>query len=302
MPHASRKYIDLILTASSKWASWDPPHPIKVGDYGTVDHETGRFNKDGNVYDDAAIATLAADHPPITAAPDTHMVITAKAAVKREFGLGTDVGVPGLAEASLKGHWTFKAGQTGALLAMAEPRSTLLPSDVLRTRLADVPALRGKSLVTETVACHAYTLYLSSSSEDSISLALLATVPAAAPGAAGGEASGRWWKQTGSGLFRDGWEQPGTECYTPLFVLKHVQPRKSFVSRVFGGSGGTGGPGGEAGDGGWGNEPEVNIDLGRLNWMGGEELWQDVQRPWGPLNEEGEEEPLQDNDHDSEEE
>ncbi|KAJ7869564.1 hypothetical protein B0H14DRAFT_3440559 [Mycena olivaceomarginata] len=49
MKYASRKYLDLIQAASSKWANWDPPHPIKA-----IDKDTGRFEKDGNIYEDAA--------------------------------------------------------------------------------------------------------------------------------------------------------------------------------------------------------------------------------------------------------
>ncbi|KAJ6629834.1 hypothetical protein B0H10DRAFT_2208392 [Mycena sp. CBHHK59/15] len=91
MKYASRKYTDLIQTVSSKWANWDPPHPVKVGDYGTLDKETGQFERDGNIYEDASTATLAADHPPQVAAPDEKVVISSETAQQRDFSLGPHV-------------------------------------------------------------------------------------------------------------------------------------------------------------------------------------------------------------------
>ncbi|KAJ7818004.1 hypothetical protein B0H14DRAFT_2840812 [Mycena olivaceomarginata] len=162
MKYASRKYIYLILAASSKWANWDPPHPIKVGDYGTVDKDTGRFEKDGNIYEDAATAALAADHPPEIAAADEKIVISSETEQKRDLNLSPQVCIPGIAEASIKGRWKFKSGKTGALLVMAQPRSSWVPANTLFKKLLEIPALKDKYLVTEIVACHAYSMYLSS--------------------------------------------------------------------------------------------------------------------------------------------
>ncbi|KAJ7479504.1 hypothetical protein FB451DRAFT_161592 [Mycena latifolia] len=267
MKYASRKYIDLIQTASSKWASWDPPHPIKVGDYGTIDRETGRFDKDGNIYDDPATKALMAHHPAEKLAPDEQLVIASETATKRELSLGPQVSVAGIADASLKGHWTFKSGKTGALLVMASPRSVLLSAGPLLKHLIDVPALRDKYLVTETVACHAYSMYLSSKSDDKISLALLATVPViAAPlVSAGGEVGGGWWRATGAGVFRHGCAPPGTECFTPLFVLRRVRKKSYFPYR---------------------GAPEEDIE--------DEDLWEEAESPWDPLDEDGEEKPVED--------
>ncbi|OJA10346.1 hypothetical protein AZE42_11946, partial [Rhizopogon vesiculosus] len=50
MYYASRKFIDLIEDATSKWANLDPLAPIKVGDYGMIDKETGEFHAQGNIY------------------------------------------------------------------------------------------------------------------------------------------------------------------------------------------------------------------------------------------------------------
>lgn len=50
MKYVSRKFIDLIQGVTSKWANWDPPRPIHVGDYGMINNETREFDWEGNVY------------------------------------------------------------------------------------------------------------------------------------------------------------------------------------------------------------------------------------------------------------
>ncbi|KAJ7025922.1 hypothetical protein C8F04DRAFT_1126770 [Mycena alexandri] len=266
MKYASRKYIDLIQAVSSKWASWDPPHPIKVGDYGTVDKDTGRFEKDGNIYDDPAIAALSLDHQPETLAPDEKIIFTSQTENSSEFKLSPEVKIPGIAEASIKGQWKFKTGKRGALLAMAQPRSSKFSSEnVLLKRLVDRPELKDKYLVTETVSCHAYSLYLSSKSDDTVSLALVATtpIPVAPLVSAGGEVGGSWWSKTGSGVFRHGCAPQGTYSFTPLFVLKQVRKKSGFPYRE--------------------HAEEDNSDD-----------WETVNTPWWPLDEDGEEEVFED--------
>ncbi|KAJ7759647.1 hypothetical protein B0H16DRAFT_1534018 [Mycena metata] len=263
MKYASRKYIDLIREVSSKWASWDPPHLIRVGDYGTVDKDTGRFEKDGNIYDDPAIATLSLDHQPEILAPDEEMVFSSQTEHNHEFSLSPEIKIPGIAEASIKGQWKFKTGKRGALLVMAKPRSCKFSSEnVLLKRLVDRPELKDKYLVTETVSCHAYSLYLSNKSDDTVSLALVAStpIPVAPLLSAGGDVGGSWWSKTGSGVFRHGCAPQGTYSFTPLFVLKQIR-KKTVFSR---------GPVEE------------------------EDEWKNVDTPWWPLDEDGEEEVFED--------
>ncbi|KAG8903122.1 hypothetical protein FRB99_003724 [Tulasnella sp. 403] len=52
-PNASRKYVDLILNASSKYANWDPGVPVEVGDYGSINKDTGLFDYEGNIFSEA---------------------------------------------------------------------------------------------------------------------------------------------------------------------------------------------------------------------------------------------------------
>ncbi|KAF8573970.1 hypothetical protein K439DRAFT_1642559 [Ramaria rubella] len=213
---ASRKYVDLIHNATSKWPNWDPPNQIKAGDYGTIDVKTGDFLVDGNVYNDVGTFGLTTTHhPQIQAAEDAFEAASEKT-MRRELVLK-----PGL-RASIQGRWEFGANR-GALLIMARPRIDSIPFSAL-SKLNDHPSLKGKSLVTAVFACLAYSIYLSNGKKDVISLALLGQLPV--PGApvvtADGETGASWWKQEASGVFRHACDKKGSYCYTPLYHLKEI--------------------------------------------------------------------------------
>ena len=70
-----------------------------MGDYGKLDEQTGCFNKEGNIYDDAHIyndsgeniANLVKEHPPQPAARED-VYIAASTNVKRgDLNLGAEV-------------------------------------------------------------------------------------------------------------------------------------------------------------------------------------------------------------------
>lgn len=81
----------------------------------------------------------------------------------------------GIAKASVKGQWVF-GSKRGALLVMAQPRSSHIPPGVILKHLAKVEALKDMYLVTETYSCPAYSLYLSSGSECSCTLSIMLNI------------------------------------------------------------------------------------------------------------------------------
>ncbi|KAJ6629831.1 hypothetical protein B0H10DRAFT_1210619 [Mycena sp. CBHHK59/15] len=111
-------------------------------------------------------------------------------------------------------------------------------------------------------------MYLSSKYEDVISLALVATspLPVAPVVSAGGEIGGTWWSETGAGIFRRGCVPQGSYSFTPLFVLKRIRKQGKFPFRSV--------------------PPEQSY--------ADDDIWEDVDGPWAPLNEDGEEEPFVD--------
>lgn len=78
--YASRKFIDLLWKSCSKWAVWDPasvaisasppPFPLtivdqgslQIGDYGTVEKETGHFEREGNIFTTPELAEIVKGH------------------------------------------------------------------------------------------------------------------------------------------------------------------------------------------------------------------------------------------------
>jgi len=268
MAYASRKYIDLIRKADTKWANWDPslPHP-EVGDYGTVDRETGLFEKDGSVYDlDDPLREHFPDmgkYPPEDAIPDDQLRIHTNNARQVDFSVGPQISIVGLADASLKEKWKFSS-RRGALLIMVKPRHTFIPPGCLG-QLARVEELADKRLVTNVVRCPAYALYLSSNDGDELALALTANVPVpSVPGlSAGGAIGGSWWSSASSGILKTGGHLGNTYDYTPLFVLKEIQKPHWWAARA-----------------------RRGISPSPHN---GDNLWANAQVPWDMLDENGNE-------------
>jgi len=252
---ASRKYVDLIYQESSKWANTPPQKPIEVGSYGHVDRETGEFNWEGSVYKNEATAGLAAQFPPVKAEPIDSYLVQSSEATRRDFILGPELSVPGLAEASLKVQWQFGKNR-GAVLAMRQVLLTYMPDEFLR-HLIGVSYLKGKSLVTSVYSTPAYYLYLSNCKNENVQVALRANVPIPVPGlAAGGEVGVGWWSEGTSG--RHECASGPTESFFPLYGLKSIRAPGIFRRDGAG---------------------RVDVDS-----------WDDPDTPWENLDENGEEE------------
>ena len=67
------------------------PVVTQVGDYGTVDKETGQFEKEGNIYEDADISKLVAEHPPHIAAPENSWIVSSSSVKRREIILAPEL-------------------------------------------------------------------------------------------------------------------------------------------------------------------------------------------------------------------
>jgi len=234
-----------------------------VGDYGTTDRETGKFLKEGNIYEDAAMAHLTDQHKPLTGAPEGTWIISSAGVRYRELTVGAECGVVGLANASIKGQWKF-GSRRGALLIMSRPLSSYVPPKVLLKHLVDIPTFKNKVLVTEVVSCPAYSLYLSTANNEAIELALIGTMPTPPGIAVDVEVGATWWSRNMGGMFREACDRNGLHNYTPLYTLKKIR-QKHLLRRES-------------------PVPDPEDD----------DLWIDVQEPWDPLDEDGEEEPFVD--------
>lgn len=269
---ASRKYVDLIFYASSKYGNWDPSKHIQVGDYGVINRRTGQFEKEGNVFDDPEISGYikVPIGPPDPGPPQETWIICSRSVKNSERPGGLELGIPEVAEASIKGKWQF-GSKRGALLLMDRPRLCSLPDNVLLKYLIDVPALKEKVVVTETVDCPAYSLYLSNGNKELISIALIGKTsdPMNPTNQTGGTLSLKWWSENTTGNFHKAHNINGSYLYTTLFQCKTIR-KKGLLLRDK--------PLGEAGD---------------------NDFWHDAYVPWDPLSEDGEEIPFEDVDFES---
>ncbi|KAF9062534.1 hypothetical protein BDP27DRAFT_1482123 [Rhodocollybia butyracea] len=209
MKQASRKFIDLIQQTSSKFANWDPPHRIEVGDYGKIDRETGKLEKAGNIYDgsceDAAVARLAARYSPITNPARDEYSLNSVHARRAEFGVDADATVAGLQYAALKAQWKFDK-KRAALLTMHNPVSITIP-DAFFEASRTIPFMKNKDLVVEVHQC-----------EETVRLVLYANTPT---NETGGEINAGWWSDGASGVFQKAYRPEN--LYTPLFRAKRIR-------------------------------------------------------------------------------
>ncbi|KDR70879.1 hypothetical protein GALMADRAFT_812426 [Galerina marginata CBS 339.88] len=268
---SSRKFIDLIRKASSKWASWDPGHEIKVGDYGKIDKISGEFDRKGNIYDDTHIYTdeniakRVKDNPPKLASREDKYIATSPRVIRSDLESDAEAKVPELADAPIKGQWTFRS-ERGALLIMAHPCSSYIPAGTLLEHLTEVKALEDMALITQVFLCPAYSLYLSSGNVVSLALVGSYPIPTAPGDTVGSEHGLKWWDKNTTGLLRNGCDRKGKDSYTPLYTVKEIR-KKSWL--------------------------EFRRGLPRPVYEG-DDLWSDVYPPWDPLDEEGNEDIIED--------
>jgi len=220
---ASRKFADLIFGGCSKWPNWDPPVPIKVGDYGHIDKESGYFIREGSIYDlIAADSTLPAIEPPEVSEPERTMIITAKVSTANAVNINPSASISDIAEFGFDAHWKFSRVQRGAVLALAQVRHSYMKKAIDVEPLLKIDAIKGKVLVDSTVICNAYASYLSSTSGDDLRLKL--TAKGTAPGIpiqGGGTFAVEWHKEIGAGLYRDAVH---TEAdLIPLFTVRRIE-------------------------------------------------------------------------------
>lgn len=265
--NAQRKFIELIFDRTGKYPNWDPPSEIPVGSYGLIDKDTGNFFPKGSIYSNefqplllrAGIDPKSDEHYPKDCPEESEFTTWSKNVKRIELKVESHAGVPGIAEASIKGTWQVKKGTTGAVLLMNKPRIKNITSDVLG-KLSNIELLQSMHLVTKVFYCPAFSMYLSDKSGENISIALLASAPVVAPvGTAGAMAEMKWWSDSQAGLARNGCKTE--HCFTPLYELRHVRHRRNRRATP---------------------SPERT----------GEQLWVSPPLPWAPLDEDGQEVPV----------
>ncbi|KAG1778445.1 hypothetical protein EV702DRAFT_1096641 [Suillus placidus] len=236
MKYVSRKFVDLIQGATSKWTNWDPTRRITVGDFGIIINETGEFSWEGNIYDphfqkqfkssnykfDFDLADPAL-RPKEQEGDDLYIVkswgVTAKAINESpEAGVQSAMNV-------LEVDLQFVGYNRAAVLVMYKPRYSSLPNDEHIVRLLEsMPdVLKGKYIVTEVISCAAYIMHLSDKKAEKFSVTLKATEPVLPAVAAGRTVDFTWSSEAKSGFTRHGSDP--TYNYMPLYRLKKFRSK-----------------------------------------------------------------------------
>ncbi|KAG1758884.1 hypothetical protein EDD22DRAFT_783337 [Suillus occidentalis] len=242
--YVSRKFIDLIQGATSRWANWDPPRKIAVGDYGMIINETGEFDWEGSIYSlpfqdqlkssrykfDIDLADPAL-RPCEQVKDDYHIAKSWGVTATKAIDVPPEAGVQS-GETVLKVDLQFASNKPAAVLVMYKPRYSSLPNDERIIRLIkSVPdILKGKYIVTEVISCAAYTMHMYNQKTEIFSVTLRATRPISPAVNAGGAVDFIWSSEAAYGLSRHGSDP--TAKYMPLYRLK--RPRPKFWEWPFG--------------------------------------------------------------------
>ncbi|KAG1724595.1 hypothetical protein EDB19DRAFT_1644489 [Suillus lakei] len=234
MKYASRKFVDLIQGATSKWANWDPPRNIAVGDYGMIINETGEFDWEGNIYSPDFQEQLKSSKYKFDI-DMTDPALRPEKTGRRGRPIYRQImgsPVPGVANVALKLDLQFDGSKPAAVLVMHKPRYSSLPNDerIIRLLKSMVDTLKGKYIVTEVISCAAYMMHLSDQSNRKFSVTLKATGPVTPAINAGGAAGFTWFSEATYGLSHQG--SASTAKYVPLYRLK--KPRAKFWEWPFG--------------------------------------------------------------------
>ncbi|KAH9996386.1 hypothetical protein BJV74DRAFT_827885 [Russula compacta] len=211
---ACRKYVDLINRNSGKFVNWDPQRLIEVGDFGYIDRESGQFVREGNIYRDEPLASIAKDYAPIVYEPvHEHKV---DSSTHTRMSKLPDFG--DLSGITYTCQWRFR-NRRAAFLVMLLAREIIIPSLFLDMALNvnnPMPELRTKNIVTSVWSCPSFAMYLSNKSREHVKVALRDHDA----GNGNGQETG-WYTEGNVGVYQFGSHPNGN--YLPLFRLQKLQ-------------------------------------------------------------------------------
>jgi hypothetical protein len=244
----------------------------EVGDFGTIDENTGEFEWVGNVYKNEEVLDFLPEigkdiYKPVVSEPTDQLIITGGGSTHEEIDPDAEINSQGnLAEASIKAQFKFKQGTRGAFLVMYRPQLTDLPKDVLLHKLHDLYPLKGMFIVTSSISCPAYALGLADTNSDTVRVAFSGSLPAAETDTPSNANIG-WITDHKTGLYQEGCDLGGEFKYGPLFTLQQMRNTKGWL-------------------------PDYRDSPGPQRF--GDDLWISAQMPWISLDENGEEEEFYD--------
>ncbi|PBK82798.1 hypothetical protein ARMGADRAFT_1019411 [Armillaria gallica] len=206
--------------------------PIRVGDFGTVDSETGEFLQEGNVFEHPASKEIMAELDPVRNASTvrhTHIFKHTKNVSRVDVPLGGGIGLTGIAEGNVTVQFQFES-ERGVLLFMHDVTFTTLHigkpwAERLERHTSE---FRDKAIVTETYSCRHYDLRMGRAGEHSVEITGTAEIPIpAAPAlSASANVGFKTARKAGFGSAWHGTKNTETESddFVPLYRLKAFNP------------------------------------------------------------------------------
>ncbi|KAJ6530915.1 hypothetical protein DFH09DRAFT_882100, partial [Mycena vulgaris] len=227
-----RVFLDLVFGASTKYASWDPEIPVKVGDWGRITRgkrrllpfgrkHGGVFVKQGNIYVDGKAKKHGIKDPVEYGGDsgDSGTWIVSQNAVQVDSAAAAGVD-PAIVQCKISGAFQFSAGR-GAILVMDNDATTVIdPAGALRPLLED-PGMRGAVVVSEVHSCSSYARVLTANTGSTIALGLRVDPPV--PGVASIAVDARWVTSRTLGNFKSGVSRNGDRKFCPLYRLVSLE-------------------------------------------------------------------------------
>ncbi|KAF8266435.1 hypothetical protein EI94DRAFT_1733213 [Lactarius quietus] len=261
-----RKFIDLVNEATFKWATWDPPRHIQIGDFGTIDKKTGELKIEGNIFTHAEIKHIAQQYPAFVA-PETDLYqIHSQQVTRLDVPANANATAADDQGVSLRSRWQFN-NKRGAILLMHRPRLICVPDGFFDEKF-DLPLLKRKVVVEQVYNCPGFYMYLSNKTSEQVTVSLRSnTLQPVAPGGSTDLALSVGWSANGStGVCQQAYREDAE--YTPLFRLKSLGRRHWRRDGI---------------------TPMI-------------EKWEVTYPPWGIIDEDGDSEQSDDDDDDDEDE
>ncbi|KAI0048072.1 hypothetical protein FA95DRAFT_1605598 [Auriscalpium vulgare] len=238
--HHSRMYVDNVFHITGRWANRDPTRIVEVGDYGVIEHSSGTFQKEGNLYKDNLF-----DGPPeyTRSDPLDSYHRCSDTALVREVsvaGKGSS-DAPAVGDAPFNAEFQFSDNKGGSALLMYKPILSAIPVKDVQI-LGTLPALKDKVIITETYLTPAYFMSLSTvASPVNVKVRLTEGGPNTEETTGRGSSGLKWEATGGSGFTQMGVTPNGEYGYVPLFRLmkrrvwsfKRDSPDPDYVKDIY---------------------------------------------------------------------
>jgi hypothetical protein len=153
------------------------------------------------------------DYPPELDPVEQDMIITSTGARKQPFNPGADAKKENFKKASFKMNFRHIPGKRSTVLIVHKPRLYHVPRNKVLEVLYRIPELNGLFIIPSIYKCRAWSIYLSSKVEETVSVALL-------PSKVGFDLE--WWSNSDSDFLRQGTDKDGFA--SPLFTAKQKLP------------------------------------------------------------------------------